>query len=97
MKIPIKSISPNPDQPRTQFDEAELERLAQSIKTDGLLNPISVEGSDGAYILIDGERRVRAMKMLGRTSIEASVRQPSRDGQARLFWPARHRNVAWGR
>lgn len=37
------------------------------------------------YILIDGERRLRAMKLLGRTSIEASVRRPSRDGQARLL------------
>ena len=87
MRIPIKNILPNPDQPRTIFDPAELQMLANSIQADGLLNPISVEGPhDGEiYILVDGERRLRAMKLLGRTAIEASIRRPSPDAQSRLL------------
>ncbi|HWR66098.1 MAG TPA: ParB/RepB/Spo0J family partition protein [Bellilinea sp.] len=87
MKIPIKSILPNPDQPRTVFDQAELDQLASSIREVGLLNPIAVEGPHGdeIYILLDGERRLRAMKQLGRTSIEANVRRPTSDGQERLL------------
>ena len=87
MRIPIKNILPNPDQPRTIFDQNELQMLANSIQSDGLLNPISVEGPhDGEiYILVDGERRLRAMKLLGRTAIEASIRRPSQDSQTRLL------------
>ncbi|HAL17419.1 MAG TPA: hypothetical protein DCP32_11920 [Anaerolineaceae bacterium] len=87
MKIPIKNILPNPDQPRTVFDPGELAMLANSIRSDGLINPISVEGPHPGemYILLDGERRIRAMKLLGRTNIEASVRRPSPDSQSRLL------------
>jgi ParB family chromosome partitioning protein len=56
MLIPIMDILPNPEQPRTIFDQAELEGLAQSIKENGLIQPIVVEKAGSGYILIDGER-----------------------------------------
>ncbi len=75
MNIPIKSIYPNPEQPRTDFDPAALQELADSIKEHGLLNPISVEDlGNGLYQLIDGERRWRAHKLAGLETIEAHVR-----------------------
>lgn len=87
MKISTAKILPNPDQPRKSFDPGELETLASSIKTDGLLSPISVEGPHNGdiYILIDGERRLRAVRLLGWSSIEAYVRRPARDGNGRLL------------
>jgi ParB family transcriptional regulator, chromosome partitioning protein len=60
MKIKIEKIVPNPEQPRHEFDQAEMETLAQSIKEHGLINPIAVEDAGDHYILIDGERRWRA-------------------------------------
>lgn len=72
-KIAIKDILPNPDQPRTVFDQAELKGLAQSIQKNTLIQPIVVEFVDGKYILVDGERRFRACKMLGMTEIDAVV------------------------
>jgi ParB family chromosome partitioning protein len=75
--IPINKILPNPEQPRTNFDEAELAGLAQSIKENTLIQPIVVEKAGENYILVDGERRWRAVKMLGRKTIEAIVREAS--------------------
>jgi ParB/RepB/Spo0J family partition protein len=75
MIIPIDKITPNPEQPRRDFDQDALDTLADSIRQHGLINPISVEQlADGSYQLIDGERRFRAAKLAGLTEIEASVR-----------------------
>lgn len=74
MQIQIEQIIPNPEQPRTVFDEAEIETLADSLRQHGLLNPIAVEGPyDGYFILVDGERRTRAARVLGWDTIEAHV------------------------
>lgn len=71
----IDSIDVNPFQPRTQFDEEALEGLAQSIKTYGLIQPVTVRPVEGGrYQLISGERRYRAAKMAGLTEIPAFVR-----------------------
>ena len=77
MKIQVDQILPNPDQPRTLFDEDELAGLAQSIKKSGLINPIVVEEAGDQYILIDGERRWRAHKLAELKTIEATVRPAS--------------------
>jgi len=62
----IRSISPNPNQPRKQFSEQSLKELADSIKAKGVLQPILVEQTaDRTYIIIAGERRYRAAKMAG--------------------------------
>lgn len=79
MQIPIDRILPNPDQPRTAFDQGELDALAASIAQHGLINPVSVEQSGDDYILIDGERRWRAARQAGHTASEASVREAGKD------------------
>jgi ParB family chromosome partitioning protein len=73
--IPVDAISPNPHQPRKSFDEVQLQELAHSIKKDGLLQPITVKknpDSDG-YTLVAGERRWRAVKLLGKSSVKAII------------------------
>jgi ParB/RepB/Spo0J family partition protein len=77
--IPLNKIIQNPEQPRKEFDPDELQSLAESIKEHGLINPISVEQAGDLYILIDGDRRVRAAKMAGLKVIEASIR-PAMNG-----------------
>lgn len=77
MIIPIDSILPNPDQPRTIFNQNELEELSQSIHENGLIQPVVVEQAGNAYILIDGERRWRACKLAGLEQIEAVIRPSS--------------------
>ena len=73
--IHIDSIEANPYQPRTQFDQAALEELAQSIKTYGLIQPVTVRPvGNGKYQLISGERRFRAAQLAGLTEIPAFVR-----------------------
>ncbi len=85
MKIRVDQILPNPEQPRTIFDEYELHSLAQSIKETGLIQPIIMEAEGDQYILIDGERRLRAAKILELPDIEAVVRQPAKsNGKERL-------------
>lgn len=79
MIIAIEKILPNPDQPRTEFDADELDALAASLAQHGLINPIAVEQVGETYILIDGERRVRAAKLAGWAEIEASVKPAGRD------------------
>ena len=71
--IPVDEVVPNPDQPREEFDPAGIESLAQSIKEHGQIQPVKVEEHAGHYILIDGERRLRATKLLGRDLIRAEV------------------------
>ena len=79
-EIHISQISANPRQPRTDFKVVELEGLAASIKSNGLLQPIIVrrlEGSVGQFEIVAGERRWRAFKMLGKLSIPAIIVQAS--------------------
>ena len=73
--IHISSIEANPYQPRTKFDEDALNELAQSIKTYGLIQPVTVRPvGNGKYQLISGERRFRAAQIAGLTEIPAFVR-----------------------
>ncbi len=75
-EVPIDSISPNPKQPRTVFDEDSLRELTASIQEVGLLQPPVVrEVSRGRYELIMGERRFRAARAAGLTSIPVIIRQ----------------------
>jgi len=75
--LPISAITPNPHQPRKEFDPEALEDLSNSIKSQGVLQPILVRplaGDGPAYELVAGERRMRASKMAGLTEIPALVR-----------------------
>ena len=73
--IKIDVISTNPFQPRSKFDQEKLEELSHSIKTLGIIQPITVRklGND-KYQLISGERRLRASHMAGKTEIPAFIR-----------------------
>ena len=76
--IDISRISPNPDQPRRSFDEESLEELATSIRELGVVQPLTLRLSDdGDYQIIAGERRWRAAKIAGLTSVPAYVRTVS--------------------
>ena len=71
--LPAKFIRPNPDQPRKNFSRESLEELAQSIETHGILQPLSVRRVGSGYVLIAGERRLRAAKLAGLTEIPCIV------------------------
>ncbi len=80
-----QDILPNPFQPRVRFDYSELEGLAISIRTNGLLQPINVRKiPNGKYQLISGERRLRAARMVGIDKIPCVVMDVS-DEQSALF------------
>ncbi|MBR8461876.1 ParB/RepB/Spo0J family partition protein [Campylobacter sp. faydin G-140] len=72
-EIAIADILPNPYQPRQYFDKEALKELSESIKRHGLIQPIIVIKKDDGYMLIAGERRYRATKMLGQSHIKAIV------------------------
>ena len=73
LDIPLKDIRPNPFQPRKSFDETALSELAESIKNDGLLQPVVVTEDIDGYVLIAGERRYRASKLAKLKEIRAIV------------------------
>ncbi|OQX62072.1 MAG: hypothetical protein B5M56_07475 [Desulfococcus sp. 4484_241] len=73
----IDLIHPNRFQPRASFDPRELESLAQSIKKDGIIQPVVVRKSDGGFELVAGERRLRAARLAGLSRIPALVREIS--------------------
>ncbi len=71
LEIPLKNIQPNPYQPRKHFNEESLLELGESIKHDGLLQPIVVIEDIDGYILVSGERRLRASKLVKLKTIRA--------------------------
>ena len=73
--LKITEVEPNRNQPRKQFDEEALDELADSIKRYGLIQPIIVTKKDGYYQIVAGERRWRASKKAGLTTIPAIVRE----------------------
>ena len=76
LRLKIDAIQPSPYQARTHFDPAEVESLAQSIRENGMLQPVSVRRlPEGGYQLIAGERRLRACKLAGLKEIPALVCQ----------------------
>jgi ParB family chromosome partitioning protein len=76
LMIPVRSIRPNPHQPRKEFDELRLQELADSIRQHGLIQPITVRYlGEERYELISGERRLRATKMAGIDVIPGYIRE----------------------
>ena len=75
-EIDLERIAPDPDQPRQTFDEEALDELAASIRKEGVLQPIAVryDESSDQYIILHGERRWRASRIAGLTSVPAVVR-----------------------
>lgn len=77
-EIDINLIAPNPDQPRTTFDEEALDELAASIKELGIIQPLSLRKvAPNSYQIIAGERRYRAAKLAGLTTVPAYIRTAS--------------------
>ena len=85
LRIPIDMIEPNPFQPRMTFDQIALEELAESIKTFGLIQPITVRKKDqGRYQIISGERRFRASRLAGMDMIPAYIRDTNDQGMLEM-------------
>ena len=74
-ELKVSEVEPNREQPRKHFDEEALEELAESIKKYGLIQPIVVTKKDGYYQIVAGERRWRATKKAGLSTIKAIVRE----------------------
>ena len=85
MLIPVGMIEPNPFQPRSAFDQDAMEELADSIRTLGLIQPITVrKKSNDRYQIISGERRFRASKMAGMNEIPAYIRETDDQGMLEM-------------
>ena len=79
-EVPLTSISPNPDQPRTNFKQEEIEELAASIEKDGLLQPIVVRPmGEGSYQIIAGERRWQACRYLKMEKVPVRIKEADED------------------
>lgn len=73
-QVPLDAVDANPFQPRKRFDDARLKELADSIKADGILQPVVVRRKGGRFELIMGERRLQAARLAGVPSIPVVVR-----------------------
>ena len=78
-EVDIEKVHPNPNQPRTNFNKEELEELAESIKKNGLLQPVLVRKKDDEYEIIAGERRWQACKSIGMKRIPIRIREANDD------------------
>ena len=79
IQVPIGKIDPNPLQPRVEFDERTLRDLAASIQSDGVLQPVVVRRDQDRYILVVGERRLKACRLAGLPTVPAIVREIESD------------------
>lgn len=77
--VAVDSVAPNPDQPRRDFDATSIAALAASIDEIGVLQPIVVRSMDDSYVLVAGERRLRAAKQAGLATIPAVIRDDTDD------------------
>ena len=84
VKIKLTKIIPNKSQPRLDFYDDSIKGLADSIKENGLLQPITVRKSGNQYELIAGERRYRACMLNGQKDIEAIILEKTDDESANL-------------
>jgi len=81
LEIPVDQVRPNPNQPRKNFDQASLDELSNSVKASGLIQPVVVRRVGVGYELIAGERRWRAARNAGLSTIPALVRDAT-DGES---------------
>lgn len=85
LMIPVNLIEPNPFQPRLSFDQEALEELADSIRTFGLIQPVTVrKTAGGKYQIISGERRYKACRMTGMDMIPAYIKQANDQGMLEM-------------
>ena len=85
LRIPVDMIEPNPFQPRSAFDEEALQELAASIRTLGLIQPVTVRRiTDDRYQIISGERRYKACRLAGMSTIPAYIRDANDQGMLEM-------------
>jgi len=84
LRIPVDLIEPNPYQPRMSFDNDALQELASSIRTLGLIQPITVRRKGDKYQIISGERRYRASLLAGMDMVPAYIRDASEQGMLEM-------------
>ncbi len=86
VRLDIADVDPNPHQPRKVFDDVALKELSESLKQDGLLQPIVVARGEqeGRYIIVAGERRWRASKLAGFDTIPAIIKDGAQEDMLRL-------------
>lgn len=82
--VPLTSVEPNPDQPRKEFDPQALEELAQSIREQGVLQPLLVEAWASGYRIVAGERRWRAAQLAGLAEVPVLVRSFSEESRMEI-------------
>ncbi len=93
MEVDIDLLAPNEKQPRVQMDEAKLDELAQSIKENGVIQPILVQRIGDLYRIIAGERRWRAAQRAGLLKVPVVVRELPIDGDRQLLQLALIENI----
>ncbi len=84
LELPVDAIAPNPNQPRTAFDPAGLGELADSIAVHGVLQPLTVRRAEDGWQLISGERRLRAARLAGLSTVPCLVAQVDEEDSAVL-------------
>ena len=84
LRIPVDLIEPNPFQPRMSFDPEALQELADSVRTFGLIQPLTVRKKGNKYQIISGERRFRACTMAGMDMIPAYIRDANDQGMLEM-------------
>ncbi len=85
LAVRVDAIDPDPDQPRTTFNEENLRELADSIRQDGVIQPIEVtQSANGRYLIVHGERRWRAAQLAGLNTMPAVVRRRDYDEVTRF-------------
>jgi ParB family chromosome partitioning protein len=92
-EVDVDQISPSEHQPRHRFEDARLDELAQSIKANGVIQPIVVRKVDGGYRIIAGERRWRAAQRAGLTRVPVVVKEVADGSDAQLLEMALIENI----
>ena len=92
-EVDVDQIAPNEHQPRQRFEDAHLDELAQSIKANGIIQPIVVRKVDGGYRIIAGERRWRAAQRAGLTRVPVVIKDIESGGDGRLLEMALIENI----
>ena len=92
-EVDVDQISPNEHQPRHRFEDARLDELAQSIKANGVIQPIVVRKVDGGYRIIAGERRWRAAQRAGLTRVPVVIKEVAAGSDAQLLEMALIENI----
>ena len=92
-EVDVDQISPNEHQPRHRFEDTRLDELAQSIKANGVIQPIVVRRVDDGYRIIAGERRWRAAQRAGLTRVPVVIKDVAAGSDAQLLEMALIENI----